>query len=98
KNTFLPTGFKERIELTVSAANATAETVTELAAGGGARRKTVTLTTTGSSPMTAAETCPNPSAPGAVPYISGVLGGVQTLAMILPYGKGEAVYTYRKQP
>jgi hypothetical protein len=98
--TFVPTGFKETILLTVTGASASAESVLELAAGAPRNATTVfTTTATNTTPMQAQETCPNMvAAAGPVPYTSAAVAATQTLALLLPYGKAQAVYTYTKAP
>lgn len=94
---FVPTGFKETLDLTVAAGVGTAETATNLA-GGGTRHRTSTLTPTPAdkSPLAAASTCPA-AAPTSAPYASTLVNGKQELVLRLPYGKGEALYRYAKQ-
>jgi len=94
---FVPTGFKETLELTVAAGVGTAETVTTVA-GGATRHRTSTLTPAPAdkSPLEAAPTCPA-GAPAPVPYASTLTNAKQELVMRLPYGKGEALYRYEKQ-
>jgi hypothetical protein len=99
-STFVPTGFKETLVLAVAGATATADTAGTVATLG-TRRTTTTFTTNAAntSPMTGQETCPVVGAGGPVPYASVLTpAGKQNLVMILPYGKGEAVYTFEKQP
>jgi hypothetical protein len=100
--TFIPTGFKETLDLTVSGTTATAETVTAIGGVAAGRHATTTFTTNAGniSPMQGQQTCPVVGAGGLVPYevtIPAATGKV-TLVVILPYGKGEAIYTYEKQP
>lgn len=95
---FVPTGFKETLDLTVSAAGVgTAETATNIA-GGGSRHRTATLTPAPAdkSPLAAAPVCPA-GAPASVQYASNLVNAKQELVMRLPYGKGEALYRYEKQ-
>jgi len=94
---FVPTGFKETIDLTVAAGVGTAETVTTIG-GGATRHRTTTLTpaATDKSPLQAASVCPV-GAPASVPYATNLVAGKQELVMRLPYGKGEALYRYEKQ-
>jgi len=95
KSTFIPIGFRGSIDLTVTGTTATMETVTDIAPSTRERRTlSLTTTATNTSPLTAAETCPTTGAPGNVFYSSSVQGGKQTLALVLPYGKGTALYTY----
>jgi hypothetical protein len=98
QKSFVPTGFKETLELTVSATGVgTAETHSNVA-GGASRRATSTLTPTGTnkSPLQATPTCPTAAA-AAVPYQSMVIAGRQQLVVRLPYGKAEALYRFEKQ-
>ncbi len=96
---FVPTGFKETLELTVDGAGVgTAETVTTIAAGG-TRHRTSTLTPSGTnkSPLQAAPICPVET-PTTTPYASAMINGKQELVLRLPYGKnGEALYRFVKQ-
>jgi hypothetical protein len=95
---FVPTGFKETLDLTVSATGVgTAETHTNVA-GGGSRHRTATLTPAPAdqSPLAAAPVCP-PGAPASVQYASTMVNGKQELVMRLAYGKGEALYRFAKQ-
>ncbi|MEA2748383.1 MAG: hypothetical protein QOI41_2526 [Myxococcales bacterium] len=95
---FVPTGFKETLDLTVSATGVgTAETHTNVG-GGGSRHRTSTLTPAPAdkSPLEAAPTCP-PSAATSAPYASAVNNGKQELVLRLAYGKGEALYRFEKQ-
>ena len=95
---FVPTGFKETLDLTVSATGVgTAETHTNIA-GGGSRHRTTTLTPApgAKSPLQAAPVCPA-GAPAPVPYATNLVNAKQELVMRLPYGKGEALYRYEKQ-
>jgi hypothetical protein len=94
---FVPTGFKETLDLTVAGGVGTAETATNLA-GGGTRHRTTTLAPAPAdkSPLAAASVCPA-GAPTSVPYASNLVNGKQELVMRLPYGKGEALYRYEKQ-
>jgi hypothetical protein len=95
---FVPTGFKETLDLTVSATGVgTAETHTNIA-GGGSRHRTATLTPAPAdqSPLAAAPVCP-PGASASVQYASIMANGKQELVMRLAYGKGEALYRFQKQ-
>lgn len=94
---FVPTGFKETLELTVAGGVGTVETATSLA-GGGTRHRTSTLTPAAGdkSPLEAAPTCP-PGAPTSAGYASALVNGKQELVLRLPYGKGEALYRFEKQ-
>jgi len=95
---FVPTGFKETLDLTVDGAGVgTAETVTTIAAGG-TRHRTSTLTPSGTdkSPLQVASTCPV-GAPAPTPYASGMVNGKQQLVLRSAYGKGEALYRFVKQ-
>ena len=96
---FVPTGFKETLELTVDAAGVgTAETVTTIG-GGGTRHRTSTLTpsATDKSPLQAASICPVET-PTTAPYASAMINAKQELVLRLPYGKnGEALYRFVKQ-
>jgi hypothetical protein len=95
---FVPTGFKETLELTVSASGVgTAETHTNVA-GGGSRHRTTTLTPAAGakSPLEVTPICPA-GAPSPVPYATALANAKQELVLRLPYGKGEALYRYEKQ-
>ena len=95
---FVPTGFKETVDLTVAATGVgTAEAHTNIASGG-SRHRTTTLTPAAGakSPLQAAPVCPA-GEPSPVPYATALVNAKQELVLRLPYGKGEALYRYEKQ-
>lgn len=98
QNQFIPTGFKQTLDLTVAASGVgTLQTVTMIAMGG-ERRRTSTLTpgAGNTSPLEAAATCPAGNS-GATRYTSAVANGTQFLIMRLGYGQGQGLYRFRKQ-
>jgi hypothetical protein len=99
QSSFIPTGFRETMVVTVDPAGvATAELAVQIA-GSGVLHRTASFApgSGGTSPATGTSTCP-PDVPGKVPYTSAVRNtGRHVLSLLLPYGKGAAVYRFEKQ-
>jgi hypothetical protein len=98
QKSFVATGFKETLQLTVSGTGVgTAETHTSVATSG-SRRSTSTLTPLpmNRSPLGATPTCPA-AASSPVAYESAIVNGKQELVLRLPYGKAEALYRFERQ-
>lgn len=97
KNAFVPTGFRETVELTVSAGVGTAESAMEIGTTGlHHRTRTLTPGANDTSPAVMTPVCPA-SAAVTVRYESAVASGRQRLVVLGAYGSGTAVYTYAKQ-
>lgn len=98
KSSFVPTGIKETVEMTLSGATATMNVAFEVG-GFPTYHRTSTLTpgANDSSPAAGEATCP-PGGAGPVRYTSRVnSNGKQIVLALLPYGKGAAIYRFEKQ-
>lgn len=88
---FVATGIKQTFQVAATATGFEGQTVTEIG-GGGARRRSQTITAQGAQ-LTLAQTCSDAETVTAR-YASGLVKGKQRLVLRLPYGKGEALYVY----
>jgi hypothetical protein len=99
QGTFIPVGFKETVDVTVTGGTATLESVFEI--GGPPthhRSATITPGAGDTSPATSQATCPTLGATGNVRYTSRLnAGGKQVILALLPYGAGAAIYRFEKQ-
>jgi hypothetical protein len=98
KNTFLPVGFRQTMQVKVDATGtATAEVATQIA-GGVLRHTTVTFSPKpgDATPAVGQSVCPARPA-GDVPYTSAIRLNKQILTVVLPYGAGIALYRYERQ-
>lgn len=96
---FLPTGFKQTLEMLVDASGVGTVQGTGQLALGPTRHATDVLTPGAgdTSPLQSARTCPATLATSSVRYESATAAGKTTLVLRLPYGKSEALYRYDKQ-
>ena len=96
---FVPTGFKETVEMTVAGGVGTLQSVVEIA-GFPPRHRTSTLAPGpgDTSPAKGQPTCPTLGAEGNLAYASRLSpGGKQVVVALLPYGKGLAIYRFEKK-
>ena len=99
KNNFVPEGFKETMAITVDTAidgGFVAQTVTKLATGPNRPRTETIVPTQGTTHATITGVCPV-TASANTEYGVGQKDGKPALRMILPYGRGQAVYVFEKQ-
>jgi hypothetical protein len=99
KNTFVPVGFKETVKLTVDGTTdggLLAETVTKLANNPNRPRTDTFVPASAVNRITVTGVCPVTPAAN-VEYGYGIRNTKPTLRMILPYGRGQAVYEFEKQ-
>lgn len=89
---FVPTGFKQTLVLAAGGDGFDAKTVVEV--GGQAPRHRDQHWSTTNGRLAITQSCPGAGAVEAA-YLATVTNGKPTIVARLPYGKGEALYTYR---
>jgi hypothetical protein len=100
KNTFIPIGFRETLDLAVGSDGVgTAEIAFQIAGGNLQHRTTTFAPSAGNaSPATATTICPANGNTGPVAYTSALrANNKQIVSLRLPYGAGEAIYRFEKQ-
>jgi hypothetical protein len=98
RNQFVPTGFRETLELTDGTLAFVVQAVADVATL--PRRRTTSTFTPfpgDTSPLTAREICPESKGATGVQYESVTDNGKTRLTLVLPYGRGIGVYRFEKE-